>query len=271
MKRESIYINKKYKILYEHGFFGRTGGHSCGNLSSLNVGTDKDDSEDNVSKNKSLIAKSLGFEKKDIVTLKQQHTNICHKVDEKFKQNFSHELLGSRDRIVGDALATNIRGVLLGVKTADCVPVLFADNYNQVVGAAHAGWRGALSGVLENTVAAMVDLGAKFENIVVAIGPCIWAESYEVGLDLKQQFESESPLACEEFFRIKDTNGIAPCKWMFDLPGYVYKRLNKLGIDEISPSPFNTFENPDKFFSYRYNTVHGLGINGVQLSAIGML
>ena len=162
-----------------------------------------------------------------------------------------------------DAMVTNQRGIALGILTADCVPVLFADAGAGVVGAAHAGWRGAIGGVLDNTVTAMEKLGANRKTIHAALGPCIWQSSYEVGPEFPAPFVAENP-ENQKFFRPSVKTG----HYMFDLPAYVVQRLSNLGISSVTPSPADTCADPERFFSYRYSTLRNEKRQGNLMSAI---
>jgi YfiH family protein len=165
-----------------------------------------------------------------------------------------------------DALVTDQKGIALGVLTADCVPVLFADAQAQVIGAAHAGWRGALGGILEATLAAMEGLGARRTVIQAALGPCIWQNSYEVGPEFLAPFLAENPTS-ERFF----CAALKTDRYRFDLPGYVTARLASLGVRDIERSPADTCADPERFFSHRYSTLHGEERNGNLMSAIALI
>jgi YfiH family protein len=165
-----------------------------------------------------------------------------------------------------DALVTDKKGVALGVMTADCVPVLFADKGAGVIGAAHAGWRGALSGVLENTLDAMEKQGALRRRIETALGPCIWQNSYEVGPEFPAPFLAEDP-AQARFFR----PAFKSDHYMFDLPGYVMARLRQQGVGSVEPSMGDTCAAPELFFSHRHTTLRGEKRDGNLMSAIAMI
>jgi hypothetical protein len=162
-----------------------------------------------------------------------------------------------------DGLVTRSKGVALGILTADCVPVLFADATAGVIGAAHAGWRGARAGILEATVAAMVDLGARKQSMVAGIGPCIRQESYEIGPEFHAQFTADDPQA-HRLFRPSSREG----HFLFDLPGYVVCRLSDLSIKAFEELPIDTCADEERFFSYRRTTLNGGGDYGRGLSAI---
>jgi YfiH family protein len=165
-----------------------------------------------------------------------------------------------------DALVTNKPGVALGVLTADCVPVLFADINARVIGAAHAGWRGAISGVIENTVEAMEKLGAARTHIHAALGPSIWQNSYEVGPEFPAPFLAENP-GNEKFFR----PAFKSDRMMFDLPGYVAAKLRALGLGSVEPSPADTCADPGRFYSHRYSTLRNEKREGNLMSAIALV
>lgn len=162
-----------------------------------------------------------------------------------------------------DAMVTKEKGIALGILTADCVPLLLADPTISVIGAAHAGWRGALTGIIENTVAAMEKLGAGKASIQAAIGPCIWQNSYEVGPEFPAPFLAENP-EHETFFRPAFKSG----HYMFNLPGYVKAKLRALGVDSIEASPADTCADEARFFSYRRDCLKGGGRSGSLISVI---
>lgn len=165
-------------------------------------------------------------------------------------------------RVEADALVTATPGLVLGVVTADCAPVLFADRQAGVVGAAHAGWRGAHGGVLEATVRRMEGLGARRGDIAAAIGPTIAQASYEVGWDFTEQFEERH----QRFFVRAETPG----KWRFDLPAYVRARLESLGLAAIEDLAIDTYAHPTRFHSYRRATHRGEPADGRQYSLIAL-
>ena len=160
-------------------------------------------------------------------------------------------------------MVTNVKGIGLGVLTADCVPILLADRKAGVIGAVHAGWRGALSGIIENTVDAMEKLGARRGSIEAAIGPCIWQRSYEVGPEFPAPFLAENP-DNERFFRPAFREGHT----MFDLPGYAEAKLRNLRLGSVAPSPADTCADEARFFSYRRSTLRGFAREGNQISVV---
>jgi YfiH family protein len=162
-----------------------------------------------------------------------------------------------------DAIVTTQRGLALGILSADCAPILFADPQAGVIGAAHAGWRGAVSGVIENTLAAMARHGARVERVTAAIGPCIGPSSYEVGPDFPAAFLAEDPGATRFFVPAKRAG-----HWMFDLPGYVAWRLARSGVAAVERLPHDTAAEEERFFSWRRTSLRGEKDYGRLLSAI---
>ena len=236
----------------KHGFFGRKGGVSSGEYASLNVGLGSGDELDKVRENRRRVAKSLGSAHDDILTCYQIHSNICH-------------IVSSMDdtKLEGDALVTNTPGLVISVLTADCVPVLFADYEAGVIGAAHAGWKGALGGVIANTLEAMEQLGAQKSNICTSIGPAISQPSYEVGNELKAQFcNTDQHFA--DFFAV----GKDEAHWQFDLPGLVKEQISRLGIAKVEKLDYDTYANEERFFSFRRSTHQQQSEYGRQCSAI---
>ena len=232
-----------------HGFFGREGGVSTGFYASLNCGPGSRDDSAAVTENRARAVTALA-PGAALVTLAQIHSATVHTV--KTDWDF-----GARRE--GDGLVTALPGVALGVLTADCAPVLFADARANVIGAAHAGWKGALAGVLENTIAAMEKLGARPGRITAAIGPAISQANYEVGEDLRARFGTEA----DRFFKAGRAGHLH-----FDLPGYVSHRLRQAGVSTIDDLGLCTYPPANGFFSYRRTTHLGEADYGREISAI---
>jgi YfiH family protein len=232
-----------------HGFFTRQGGVSTGAYASLNCSFSGADDSALVRQNRALVADAMGVTPENLLGLKQVHGTDVIAVATPW-------LIGNGP--AADALVTAVPGVALGVITADCTPVLFAAD--GVVGAAHAGWRGALAGVLEATVEAMRALGAG--DIKAAIGPCIHQASYEVTADLRGPVLQRDP-ADKKFF----APGRDEAHWQFDLPGYCAARLDALGISS-SIVPEDTCAGEEKFFSHRRRTLRRESAIGHQISVI---
>lgn len=233
-----------------HGFFTRQGGVSEGGFSALNCSDRSADLPARVAENRRIAAAALGFQPEALIGVHQVHGVAVAVLEKPWAE-----------RPVADAIVTARPGHLLGIVTADCAPVLFADATAGVVGAAHAGWRGAVAGVLEATVDAMRALGAR--HITAVVGPCIAQPSYEVGADLRDAVLAATPNQ-ERFF----AEG-RPGRWQFDLPGYCLARLRAAGATAHATGD-DTLADPSRFFSHRRRTLNGEGAIGHQLSAIGL-
>lgn len=237
-----------------HGFFTRLGGVSSGAYASLNCSLSSGDQRDAVLANRARAARAIGAEPDWLVGLMQVHGADVVEVN-------SAWLPGAGPR--ADAMVTNRPGIALGIVTADCVPVLLADAEAGVAGAAHAGWRGAVAGVIEATVAAMTQLGARPDRITAAIGPCIRQASYEVAADMRDAVLRQDQ-ASDRFF----APGQREARWQFDLPGYCAARLNAAGIRDIATTDADTATDEALFFSHRRRTLGGGGPIGHQISII---
>jgi YfiH family protein len=236
-----------------HGFFTRQGGVSEGIYASLNCGLGSNDDAQAVRENRTRVVARLGA--KDIVSAHQVHGTTALRVDAAWPA-------GVRPK--ADAMVTAARGLALGVLTADCAPVLMADAHAGVVGAAHAGWRGAIAGILEATIDAMERLGASRARIEAAVGPCIGQRAYEVGPDFEAQFAKLDPHNAR-FFVPGPGPGSRP---HFDLSGYALSRLEAAGIACAVQSLACTYEKPEEFFSYRGSQARWEPDYGRQISAI---
>lgn len=237
-----------------HGFLGRRGGVSIGELAGLNVGYGSSDEPAAIEENRgrAIAAVLPGAE---LATVHQVHSAEAVYVETAWPQ---------LERPHADAMVTDRPNVLLGILTADCAPVLLADRHAMVVGAAHAGWRGAFGGVTDSTIAAMERLGATRNNIRAAVGPCIAQPSYEVDEDFRARFLAADG-ANERFF----ITGAAG-KPHFDLEAYVVHRLLAAGIGEVEALGLDTYAEPERFYSYRRASHRGEADYGRQLSAIGL-
>lgn len=236
-------------IAASHGFFTRRGGVSTGPYASLNCSLSSADDPASVTANRALVAACLEVAPSRLVGLSQVHGADVVSVKAAWPEG-----AGGR----ADAMVTSVPGLALGVITADCAPVLFHDQASGVIGAAHAGWRGAALSVLEATVDAMVALGANPKHIAAAVGPCIAQASYEVGDDMRAQVPGG-----DGFFAA----GLKPGHWQFDLAGYCADRLAKAGI-RVERLEIDTFADEARFFSHRRRTLGDGGPIGHQISAI---
>ena len=240
----------------QHRFFTRKGGISAGLYSSLNCGYGSGDSPDNVRENRRRVAEVFGLGEPDLLTLHQIHSTEVLTV--------AADRWTSPGAPKADGLVTDRPGVVLGVMAADCAPVLFADGEARVIGAAHAGWKGALAGVAEATIAAMEKLGAKRERLKVVVGPCIGRDSYEVGPEFPAPFLAQDD-ANRDFFKPSPRAG----HFIFDLAGYLVRRIARVGVTATATGHDTLTETGD-FFSYRRNTLDGVRDYGRGLSAIAL-
>lgn len=237
-----------------HGFFTRFGGVSEGIYASLNCGPGSADDPAAVKENRARAARSLGAHHADILTLYQVHgANVVE----------AREFLPREAFPKADAVVTTVPGLAVGVLTADCAPVLLAATSPPTVAAAHAGWRGALAGVVESAIAAMERLGARRQEIVAAVGPAISPEAYEVGPEFEAQFLAADPESAPYFHQ--DGEGARP---HFDLPGYVVSRLRRAGAGTVEQLNACTYTGESMYFSFRRSQHRSEPDYGRQISAI---
>lgn len=237
MLTPSLEIIAAPEITTRHGFFTRKGGASSGIFAGLNCGSGSSDQTEVVALNRARVAQAMGAEASHLVTVHQIHSPDVVTLTEP---------LGGRPQ--ADAMVTATPGIVLGILTADCQPVLFHDAQAGVIGAAHAGWKGAKSGVLEATLAAMEDLGARTANTIAVIGPTISQRAYEVGQEFYESFLDDDP-ASARFFA-NGTDG----RYQFDLPALGLDRLRRAGVGLARWTGHCTYSDPERFFSYRRTT-----------------
>ncbi|MEM9239600.1 MAG: peptidoglycan editing factor PgeF [Pseudomonadota bacterium] len=223
-----------------HGFFTRKGGVSSGIYKGLNCGPGSSDKAEAVEQNRAKVADAMQVAHSALYTLYQVHSATV-----------ISDIANMEKRPKADAMVTDTPGIALGILTADCLPVLFADPEAQVIGAAHAGWRGALDGVLKATVDAMEGLGAKRDRVRAVIGPAISQASYEVGPEFFDMFAA-AQADNDQFFAAGKGD-----RMLFDLPGYGLKRLRDAGVGHAEWTRHCTYSNADRFFSYRRMTHTG--------------
>jgi YfiH family protein len=250
---ESVRIDA---LPFPHGFFTRRGGVSTGPFASLNCSLSSKDDRGAVLENRGRVADSLDVPRPHLLGCTQTHgIDVVH-VETPWQPGCGPS---------ADAMVTNRRGLALGIITADCAPVLFADPEAGIAGAAHAGWRGAVAGVIEATIAAMTGLGARRDRIVAAVGPCIGQSSYEVAADLRDAVLTRASDDARFF-----ANGRREARWQFDLPGYCAARLCAAGIAEVAVTGIDTMIEEERFFSHRRRTLAGGGPIGHQISVIAV-
>ncbi len=237
----------------QHGFFTRHGGVSQDIYGSLNLGLGSKDDQDAVMENRKRVAASFNRPENYLLSLYQVHSNIALKVNEPF----------TGERPQADGLVTARAGVILSALSADCAPILFCDPQSRVVASCHAGWKGALGGVIESTIKAMCQQGAKAERIRAVIGPCIQQASYEVSADYEATFAKEDPESRPFFIQATDLD-----KRMFDLPGYCQMRLKRAGIAESASTGHDTCADSAQFFSNRRAVKTGESDYGRLISCI---
>lgn len=238
-----------------HAFFTRQGGVSEGLYASLNGGLGSSDDPDKVRENRHRMTEGLRVAPDSLISVHQVHSPDAVIVDGPWPA----------ERPRADAMVTATPGLALGITTADCGPVLFADAEARVIGAAHAGWRGAVTGVLESTVVAMERLGARRSRIVAVLGPTISQAAYEVGPDFIARLAQEAP-GHERFFQPAER----PDHAMFDLPGFIGARLEVAGIGSFMDLGLCTYGDEERFYSYRRTTHRGEPDYGRLISAIAL-
>lgn len=238
-----------------HGFFGRRGGISKGQYESLNTGRGSGDDPKAVTENRRRVAASLGASEPALLSCHQCHSADVMIVDAPWTSANSPK---------ADAIVTATPGIACSALAADCAPVLFMDNRARIIGAAHAGWRGAIGGITDQTIKAMESLGAKRADIHAVVGPCISQDNYEVGPEFMEQFTAHSKDNTRFFTSGRDD------RMQFDLKAYVRARLLGFGVGKAEALPDCTYAAPDRYFSYRYNSHNGLGDYGRNISAISI-
>jgi polyphenol oxidase len=239
-----------------HGFFTRQGGVSKGVYASLNCGLGSGDERALVEENRDRVGRHLGATGAQLLTCYQIHSATAVIVDRPWAPDAQPK---------ADALVTRTRGLVLGTLAADCAPILFADSEAGVIAAAHAGWKGALGGIVEATVVAMEQVGARRGAIRAALGPCIGHGAYEVGPEFEAMFLAKDA-GNSRFFLQKSPAGRAH----FDLPGFVLSRLLAAGVGEFESATQCTYANPEQFFSFRRMTHQRDADYGRQISAISL-
>ena len=250
-----MFFSKKFKKFQDvkHCFFSRKGGFSRGVYYSLNCGRGSKDKKKNISKNLSFVSKKMKISKKTLSLMYQTHSNkviIINKKNRNLKRFYS------------DALITKLKGISLGVVTADCVPIILYDLNNKIIGCVHAGWKGALSGIIENTIKKFQKIDSN-NKIFASIGPCIGKKSYEVDIDFYKKFLLKSKKNIKYFTKKNNL------KKLFNLRKYVHDKLLKLNV-RVDHVNYDTFKEKSKFFSYRRSQKLGENDYGRCISIISL-
>jgi len=224
----------------KHCFFSRKRGFSEGNYESLNCGLGSADKKENVLKNLELVSKKIGCKKESLITLNQKHTNdVIYFDSDKVVKN----------KLIGDAIVSKARNIGFGILTADCAPILLYDPQKKIIGCIHSGWKGALNGVIRNTVKKFEELNSNIDNLIAVVGPCIGKESYEVKINFYEKFIAQN-LKYEEFFKKTEDE-----KYIFDLRGFINKKISDSNIKNIENIVMDTFSKKEFFYSYRRSCV----------------
>jgi len=226
---------KKFENL-KHCFFSRKNGVSKGYYKSLNCGLGSNDKKENVLRNLDWVARKITCESKSLITLNQKHTNqVIH-----FDSNRS-----VKNKLTGDAIVSEVKNIGIGILTADCAPIFFYDHKKKIIGCAHAGWKGALNGVIRNTVKKFNELNSNNNDLIVVVGPCINKKNYEVRADFFEKFISQDK-SNKNFFKKINSE-----KYIFDLRGFINKEISDLNIKSVENIEMDTFSQHEFFYSYR--------------------
>ena len=231
---------QKFKNI-NHCFFSRKNGFSKGKYKSLNCGLGSSDKKENVIKNLESVSKKIGCEEESLITLNQRHTNdvICFNSKKDVK-----------NKLVGDAIVSKVKNVGIGILTADCASILFYDPKNNIVGCSHAGWKGALNGIIKNTVKKFNELNSNNNDLIAVVGPCIGKKNYKVKIDFFEKF-LEQDKKNEIFFENTGNQN-----YVFDLRGFINKEILNLNIKNIENIEKDTFSNVEFFYSYRRSSLN---------------
>jgi YfiH family protein len=251
-----MYFSKKFDEFHniKHCFFSKNGGVSKDIYSSLNCGISSNDKKNNVQNNLAIVSKKIGVSTSGLFLMNQTHSNNVVIIDEEI-QNIQ--------RINADALITKIKNIAISVLTADCVPVLIYDDINRVVACVHAGWKGAVNGIIKNTLNKIINMG-KNNKIYVVVGPCIGVKNYEVGKEFYNEFIRENKKNDIFFFHSQKD------KFLFDLRSYVNFKIKEFDIEYLENIDFNTYIEKEKFFSFRRSRQLGEKDYGRCISTIGL-
>ena len=233
-----MFFSSKLKSIknLKHCFFSRKNGFSKGLYESLNCGLGSGDKKENVLKNLRFVEKEIGCKNNSLITLNQEHTN---------RVIYFNDAKSVKNKLTGDAIISKVKNIGIGILTADCVPILFYDPKKKIIGCAHAGWKGALNGIIENTIEKFRDLKCNSTDLIAVVGPCIKKENYEVKNDFYEKFIAKNKKNNIFFEKILEN------KYLFDLRGYVNKKILNLNIHNLENIDIDTFSEKELFFSYR--------------------
>ena len=239
----------------KHCFFSRKNGFSKENYESLNCGLGSSDKKESVLKNLEYVSNKMGCKKESLITLNQKHTNeaICFNSD-----------IDVKNKLTADAVVSTVKNVGIGILTADCASILFYDPKNKIIGCSHAGWRGAMNGIIKNTVKKFNELNSKSEDLIAIIGPCINKENYKVREDFFKKFIDQDKKNDIFFEKINNEN------YVFDLRGYINKEILNQNIKNIENIEKDTFSDVEFFYSYRRSRLNGEKDYGRCISVILM-
>ena len=237
-----MFFSKKLKEFenIRHCFFSRKNGFSEGYYKSLNCGLGSGDKKENVMKNLELVAKKITCNKESLITLNQEHTNQVIHFD---------SASAVKDKLTGDAIVSEIKNIGIGILTADCAPIFFYDHKKKIIGCAHAGWKGALNGIIKNTVKKFNELNSNNNDLIAVVGPCINKDNYEVKIDFFQKFINQDKKNENFFDKINDE------KYKFDLRRFIIKELWNLNVNNIDNIEMDTFSKSEFFYSYRRSSL----------------
>ena len=245
---------KKFENL-KHCFFSRKNGFSKEFYTSLNCGLGSGDKKENVLKNLNLVSQNIGCKDELLITLNQIHSN---------RVVYFKNIDSIKNKLIGDAIVTKVKNVGIGILTADCAPILLYDPEKKIIGCIHSGWKGALNGVIKNTIKKFKELNSNTDNLFVVVGPCIGKKNYEVKVDFYEKFINENP-KYEEFFS-KTINS----KYNFDLRGFINKKILDLNVKNIENIEMDTFAEKETFYSYRRSLLNNEKDYGRCISVILM-
>ena len=239
----------------KHYFFSRKNGFSKGLYQSLNCGMGSNDNKEDIMKNLEVVGNKIGCKKQSLITLNQIHSNEV--------VYFNNED-SVKNKLSGDAMITKVKNIALGILTADCASILFYNPKKKIIGCAHAGWKGALNGIVQNTVSKFNELDSKNDDLIVAIGPCLGKKKFEVKKDFYEKFMLKN-YKNNEFFEKKKNNS-----YFFDLRSFINNELLILGINNVENIDMDTYSNSENFYSYRRSCHEGKKDYGRCISVILM-